>query len=180
MLIDGEPTIFKSPKDALAAGVGMVYQHFRLVSNLTVAENLALGNPDVAMRLSQKELEVEAREIGEKYDFPVDPSARIWQLSVGQQQRVEILKLLYRNARILILDEPTAVLTPQEGEALFQTMRVMAEEGRSLIFISHKLHEVKEVSDRVTVLREGRVVGIADTADAEPRDAGRERSRGPG
>ncbi|MFV9672172.1 MAG: ATP-binding cassette domain-containing protein, partial [Acidimicrobiia bacterium] len=110
MLIDGEPTVFKSPKDALAAGVGMVYQHFRLVSNLTVAENLALGNPEVAMKLSQKELEAEAREIGEKYDFPVDPTARIWQLSVGQQQRVEILKLLYRNARILILDEPTAVL----------------------------------------------------------------------
>jgi ABC-type uncharacterized transport system ATPase subunit len=173
MLIDGEPTVFKSPRDALAAGVGMVYQHFRLVSNLTVAENLALGNPEVALRLSQKELEEEAREIGEKYDFPVDPSARIWQLSVGQQQRVEILKLLYRNARILILDEPTAVLTPQEGEALFRTMRVMADEGRSLIFISHKLHEVKQVSDRVTVLREGRVVGHVNTADAEPRDLAR-------
>ena len=173
MLMDGVPTVFKSPKDALAAGVGMVYQHFRLVSNLTVAENLALGNPDVSMRLSQKELEEEAREIGEKYDFPVDPTARIWQLSVGQQQRVEILKLLYRDARILILDEPTAVLTPQEGEALFRTMRVMADEGRSLIFISHKLHEVKEVSDRVTILREGRVVGVEETANAEPRDLAR-------
>jgi ABC-type uncharacterized transport system ATPase subunit len=173
MLIDGEPTVFKSPKDALAAGIGMVYQHFRLVANLTVAENLALGNPEVGLRLSQSELEAEARELGEKYDFPVDPTARIWQLSVGQQQRVEILKLLYRNARILILDEPTAVLTPQEGEALFRTMRVLAEEGRSLIFISHKLHEVKQVSDRVTVLREGRVVGLVDTADAEPRDLAR-------
>jgi len=173
MFMDGVPTVFKSPKDALAAGVGMVYQHFRLVSNLTVAENLALGNPEVSLRLSQKELEEEAREIGEKYDFPVDPTARIWQLSVGQQQRVEILKLLYRNARILILDEPTAVLTPQEGEALFRTMRVMADEGRSLIFISHKLHEVKEVSDRVTILREGRVVGVEETADAEPRDLAR-------
>ncbi|MEA2058289.1 MAG: ABC transporter ATP-binding protein [Actinomycetota bacterium] len=173
MYLDGELTHFKSPKDALGAGVGMVYQHFRLVANLTVAENLALGNSDVSLRLSQGELEDEARELGERYDFPVDPAARIWQLSVGQQQRVEILKLLYRNAKILILDEPTAVLTPQEGDALFRTMRLMVDEGRSVIFVSHKLHEVKQVSDRVTVLREGRVVGGAETADAEPRDLAR-------
>ncbi|NIA03450.1 MAG: ATP-binding cassette domain-containing protein [Nitrospirae bacterium] len=173
MFLDGERVDFKSPKDALAAGVGMVYQHFRLVSNLTVAENLALGNPEVGLRLSQSELEAEARELGEKYDFPVDPTARIWQLSVGQQQRVEILKLLYRDAKILILDEPTAVLTPQEGDALFRAMRLLADEGRGLIFVSHKLHEVKQVSDRVTVLREGRVVGRAETADAEPRDLAR-------
>jgi simple sugar transport system ATP-binding protein len=173
MLMDGEPVVLKSPKDALAAGIGMVYQHFRLVSNLTVAENLALGNPEVGLRLSQSELEAEARELGERYDFPVDPSARIWQLSVGQQQRVEILKLLYRNVRILILDEPTAVLTPQEGQALFRAMRTLADEGRSLIFVSHKLHEVKQVSDRVTVLREGRVVGKVDTADAQPKDLAR-------
>ena len=173
MLMDGEPIVLKSPKAALAAGIGMVYQHFRLVSNLTVAENLALGNPEVGLRLSQSELEDEARELGERYDFPVDPSARIWQLSVGQQQRVEILKLLYRDVRILILDEPTAVLTPQEGQALFRAMRTLADEGRSLIFVSHKLHEVKQVSDRVTVLREGRVVGAVNTADAEPRDLAR-------
>ena len=173
MLMDGAPIVLKSPKDALAAGIGMVYQHFRLVSNLTVAENLALGNPEVGLRLSKSELEAEARELGERYDFPVDPTARIWQLSVGQQQRVEILKLLYRDVRILILDEPTAVLTPQEGQALFRTMRTLADEGRSLIFVSHKLHEVKQVSDRVTVLREGRVVGKVDTVDAEPRDLAR-------
>ncbi len=173
MLMDGEPIVLKSPKAALAAGIGMVYQHFRLVSNLTVAENLALGNPDVGLRLSQSELEAEARELGERYDFPVDPTARIWQLSVGQQQRVEILKLLYRDVRILILDEPTAVLTPQEGQALFRAMRTLADEGRSLIFVSHKLHEVKQVSDRVTVLREGRVVGKVNTEDAEPRDLAR-------
>ena len=173
MYLDGELTHFKSPKDALAAGVGMVYQHFRLVANLTVAENLALGNSDVPLRLSQSELEDEARELGERYDFPVDPAARIWQLSVGQQQRVEILKLLYRNAKVLILDEPTAVLTPQEGDALFRTMRLMVDEGRSVIFVSHKLHEVKQVSDRVTVLREGRVVGGTETADAQPRDLAR-------
>lgn len=173
MLMDGEPIDFRSPKDALAAGIGMVYQHFRLVPNLTVAENLALGNPGAGLRLTESELEAEAADLGERYDFPIDPSARIWQLSVGQQQRVEILKLLYRDARILILDEPTAVLTPQEGDALFRTMRILAEEGRSLIFVSHKLHEVKQVSDRVTVLREGRVVGEADAADAEPRDLAR-------
>ena len=112
-------------------------------------------------------------ELGETYGLGVDPSARIWQLSVGEQQRVEILKLLYRNAKVLILDEPTAVLTPQEAQALFKTMRQMAEEGRSVIFVSHKLHEVKQVSDRVTVLRGGRTVGGVDTADAEPRDLAR-------
>lgn len=172
-LYEGKPTVFKTPKDALAAGVGMVYQHFRLVANLTVAENLALGHPKLGLRVSQSQLEKEATELGERYGLPVDPSARIWQLSVGEQQRVEILKLLYRDAKILILDEPTAVLTPQEAQQLFKTMRQLAEEGRSVIFVSHKLHEVKQVSDRVTVLRDGTTVGGADTADAEPRDLAR-------
>lgn len=173
MFFEGEPTLFKTPKEALAAGVGMVYQHFRLVANLTVAENLALGHPDLGVRINQSELHRAAVELGETYDLPVDPAARIWQLSVGEQQRVEILKLLYRNAKILILDEPTAVLTPQESQALFRTMRQMAEEGRSVIFVSHKLHEVKQVSDRVTVLRDGKTVGGVDTADAEPADLAR-------
>lgn len=172
-LFEGEPTVFKTPKDALAAGVGMVYQHFRLVSNLTVAENLALGHPKLGVSISQSELEEDARQLGEEYGLPVDPGARIWQLSVGEQQRVEILKLLYRQAKILILDEPTAVLTPQEAQQLFKTMRQLASEGRSVIFVSHKLHEVKQVSDRVTVLRDGTTVGGADTADAEPRDLAR-------
>jgi ABC-type uncharacterized transport system ATPase subunit len=171
--ISGAPVAFKSPKDALAAGVGMVYQHFRLVANLTVAENLALGHPDLDVRLDQKELQRSAAELGDKYGLPVDPSARIWQLSVGEQQRVEILKLLYRNAQVLILDEPTAVLTPQESDALFTTMRQMADEGRSVIFVSHKLHEVKQVSDRVTVLRHGETVGGVATDDAEPEDLAR-------
>ncbi|HSF86013.1 MAG TPA: ABC transporter ATP-binding protein [Acidimicrobiia bacterium] len=170
---DGSEQSFKSPKDALAAGIGMVYQHFRLVSNLTVAENLALGHPDVPLRISQRDLERQASELGDRYGLPVDPSARIWQLSVGEQQRVEILKLLYRNVRILILDEPTAVLTPVEAEQLFTTMRQMADEGRSVIFVSHKLHEVKAVSDRVTVLRGGRHVGTVNTADAEAKDLAR-------
>ncbi len=173
MLLDGEPFSFRTPKDALAAGVGMVYQHFRLVANLTVAENLALGHSDVGMRLDQRQIEKDGRELGERYGLPVDPTARIWQLSVGEQQRVEILKLLYRNVRVLIPDEPTAVLTPQEGEQLFKTMRQMASEGRSVIFVSHKLHEVKQVSDRVTVLRGGRSVARIATADAEPRDLAR-------
>jgi len=171
--IDGESQNLKSPKDAFAAGVGMVYQHFRLVSNLTVAENLALGHTDLGIRVSQKELEQRAGQLGEEYGLPVDASARIWQLSVGEQQRVEILKLLYRNVKVLILDEPTAVLTPQEAEQLFTTMRQMAAEGRSVIFVSHKLHEVKAVSDRVTVLRGGKSVGVVDTADAEPKDLAR-------
>jgi simple sugar transport system ATP-binding protein len=173
MLMDGEAAHFKNPKEALAAGVGMIYQHFRLVPNLTVAENFALGHPDTGIRLNQKELQNAAAELGERYGLPVDPSARIWQLSVGEQQRVEILKLLYRNANVLILDEPTAVLTPQESQALFTTMRQMADEGRSVIFVSHKLHEVKQVSDRVTVLRHGETVGGVATADAEPEDLAR-------
>lgn len=173
MHISGEPVAFKSPKDAFAAGVGMVYQHFRLVANLTVAENLALGHPDLDVRLSQTELQQSATDLGEKYGLPVDASARIWQLSVGEQQRVEILKLLYRDAQILILDEPTAVLTPQESKVLFRTMRQLADEGRSIIFVSHKLDEVKQVSDQVTVLRDGKTVGGVATADAEPKDLAR-------
>ncbi len=173
MWFEGKPALFKTPKDALAAGVGMVYQHFRLVSNLTVAENLALGHHDQGVRLDQKELARAAEELGERYDLAVDPTARIWQLSVGEQQRVEILKLLYRDAKILILDEPTAVLTPQEGQALFKTMRQLAGEGRSIIFVSHKLDEVKQVSDRVTVLRNGKTVGGVATKDADARELAR-------
>ena len=173
MKFEGDLVHFKSPKDAFAAGVGMVYQHFRLVPNLTVAENLALGHPDLGIRIDEKELHRAANELGERYGLPVDPSARIWQLSVGEQQRVEILKLLYRDAKILILDEPTAVLTPQEGQSLFKTMRQLAEEGRSVIFVSHKLDEVKQVSDRVTVLRHGKTVGGVATEDAEPKDLAR-------
>lgn len=173
MLVEGVPTTFRNPKEALAAGIGMIYQHFRLVPNLTVAENFALGHPDTGIRLNQKQIQQAAHELGEKYGLPIDPSARIWQLSVGEQQRVEILKLLYRDAKVLILDEPTAVLTPQESTALFTTMRQMADEGRSVIFVSHKLHEVKEVSDRVTILRHGETVGGVATEDAELEDLAR-------
>jgi ABC-type uncharacterized transport system ATPase subunit len=165
----GEPAEFHSPRDALDAGVCMVHQHFRLVQPFTVAENVVLGDHrDVgrSFRLHQRPIERRVTELGERYGLAVDPRARIWQLSVGEQQRVEILKALYREARILILDEPTAVLTPQEAEALFATLRAMAAEGRTVIFISHKLHEVTAVADRVTVLRAGKSIGTVNTADA--------------
>ncbi len=169
----GKPVQFGSPSDAIDAGVGMVHQHFRLVPPFTVAENVILGEHRPEARkfvLEPRQIERRVVGLGERYGIAVDPRARIWQLSVGEQQRVEILKSLYREARILILDEPTAVLTPQEAEALFGTLRTMAEEGRTVIFISHKLHEVKAVADRVTVLRGGRSIGTLPTADATPRE----------
>ncbi len=172
ILIDGEPVSFSSPRDALDAGICMVHQHFRLVPPFTVAENVILGDhrgEGKKFVVHPRRIERRVAELGERYRIAVDPRARVWQLSLGEQQRVEILKALYREARILILDEPTAVLTPQESESLFETLRVMADEGRTIVFISHKLHEVKAVSDRVTVLRAGRTAATVDTADATPR-----------
>ncbi len=168
----GRQVRFQSPRDALEAGIGMVHQHFRLVAPFTVAENVLLGDHRDAGRsfvLHPRRIEERVAELGERYGLDVDPRARIWQLSVGEQQRVEILKALYREARILILDEPTAVLTPQEAETLFETLRAMAAEGRTVVFISHKLHEVLAVSSRVTVLRGGRNVATVATADATAR-----------
>ena len=152
IVIDGTPVQFRSPHDALAAGVGMVYQHFRLVDTFTIAENLALGH-EAEGRFSRRKIESDVTALSEAYELPVSPRAQIWQLSVGEQQRVEILKLLHRGVRILILDEPTAVLTPQESQSLFRTIRLMAEQGKAIIFVSHKLDEVLAVSDRVSVLR---------------------------
>src|SRR5215468_2967328 len=163
----GEPVAFHSPRDALDAGICMVHQHFRLVEPFTVAENVVLGDhrgEGRTFRLHPRRIERRVAELSERYGLAVDPRARIWQLSLGEQQRVEILKALYRDARILILDEPTAVLAPQEADSLFATLRQMADEGRTVIFISHKLHEVKAVSDRVTVLRGGRAVATRETA----------------
>jgi len=168
----GEPVRFHSPRDALDAGICMVHQHFRLVAPFTVAENVLLGDHRAEGRklvLRPRAIERRVAELGERYGLDVDPRARIWQLSVGEQQRVEILKALYREARILVLDEPTAVLTPQEAAKLFETLRAMAAEGRTVVFISHKLHEVLAVSSRVTVLRGGRTVATLATADATPR-----------
>ena len=168
----GDRVEFHSPRDALDAGIGMVHQHFRLVEPFTVAENVVLGDNSGEgrrFRLRRRAIERQVADISARYGLHVDPRARIWQLSVGEQQRVEILKALYREARILILDEPTAVLTPQEADVLFRTLREMAAEGRTVIFISHKLHEVKAVADSVTVLRGGRSVATVSTAEATPR-----------
>jgi len=171
--IDGKVVELRSPHAALENGVGMVYQHFRLVDRFTVAENLALGHPDAPFVTSTKELEREVVELGDRYNMPVPADAGVWQLSVGEEQRVEILKQLHRGARILILDEPTAVLTPQEARNLFVTMRAMADEGRVVVFVSHKLDEVMEVSDRVTVLRDGKNVGTISIDDANPETLAR-------
>jgi simple sugar transport system ATP-binding protein len=167
--LDGVPVRFASPRDALAAQISMVHQHFRLVEPFTVAENVVLGDhrrEGRAFRLRRRAIERRVAELGERYGLPVDPGARTWQLSVAEQQRVEILKALHVEARILILDEPTAVLTPQESRALFATLRQMAAEGRTVIFISHRLREVEAVSDRVTVLRGGRSEATLATRDA--------------
>jgi simple sugar transport system ATP-binding protein len=155
MKVHGEVVDFNSPKDSIAKGIGMVHQHFMLVPTQTVTENILLGlnKPKFFLRLS--EFDEKIRSLQKQYGLYVDPSSKIWQLSVGEQQRVEILKTLYRGAEILIMDEPTAVLAPQEIDDLMMTMRSMVTQGQSIIFISHKLHEVTEVADRVTVLRKG-------------------------
>jgi simple sugar transport system ATP-binding protein len=169
--VHGRHVAFRSPRDALAVGIGMVHQHFRLVPTLTVAENVALGDTtELGRRFLRpvRAIETAVAALAEQFGLPVDPRARIWQLSVGEQQRVEIIKVLYRGANILILDEPTAVLTPQESERLVETIRRMAADGRTVVFISHKLQEVAAVAQRVTVLRGGRSVGTVDAAGATP------------
>ncbi len=160
ILFDDEVMTIDSPSAAIGLGVGMIHQHFMLVESLTVAENVALGLPSSRGALTDLDRVSERIvELATLYGLRVDPEAYIWQLSVGQQQRVEIIKALYRGAALLILDEPTAVLTPQEVDELFVTLRQMAADGHALIFISHKLHEVMAFTDRVTVLRDGRNVG---------------------
>jgi simple sugar transport system ATP-binding protein len=165
--VDGKSRTFRSPADAIRLGIGMIHQHFMLVPTLTVAENVALGQRSSrGPLLDQKRVIARVNELSTAYGIKVDPSARVWQLSVGEQQRVEILKALYRGAGLIILDEPTAVLTPQEVKDLFDTLRRMVAEGHSLIFISHKLAEVLAISDRVTVLRDGEVIGTVPTPEA--------------
>ena len=160
ILVDGRPVSFRSPSDAIRAGIGMVHQHFMLVPTLTVAENVGLGIPSSRGPLTDLDrVSARIRELAAAYGLKVEPDVPVWQLAVGEQQRVEIVKALYRGAGVLILDEPTAVLTPQEVDDLFVTLRRMAADGHALIFISHKLREVMAISDRVTVLRDGRVVG---------------------
>ncbi|HQV69284.1 MAG TPA: ABC transporter ATP-binding protein [Thermoflexales bacterium] len=165
IILDGKPTQFNSPNDAIRAGIGMIHQHFMLVPALTVAENVALGlQSSRGPMLDLDKVSKKIDELGQKYSLKVQPDAQIWQLSVGEQQRVEILKALYRGAQLLALDEPTAVLTPQEVTDFFKVLRQMADNGHSLIFISHKLHEIIDVCTRVTVMRDGRVVSTHPVA----------------
>ena len=168
ILVDGRPVTIRSPKDAHDLGIGMVHQHFKLVDVLTAAENIILGLKGKG-RLDRKALAKEIRVISEKYGFDIDPNQKIYDMSVSQKQGVEILKVLYRGADILILDEPTAVLTPQETEKLFAVLRNMKADGKAIVIITHKLHEVMSISDRVAVLRKGKYIGAVETAQTDPQ-----------
>jgi simple sugar transport system ATP-binding protein len=171
VLLFGKELPQGSPRAALERGVGMVHQHFTLAENMTVVENIVLGTRSLfSLRLHLGAAVKRIRKIGRTFGLTVDPGARVADLSVGQRQRVEILKALYRDAKILILDEPTAVLTPQESDQLFATLRTMTEKGLSVIFITHKLREVMRASDRCVVLRHGKVVHETDTAATSSRD----------
>ena len=164
ILVDGKPVVFKDPGEAMAAGIGMVHQHFMLIPVFTVAENVALGNETTkaAGLLNLEATREKIRSISDQYGFDVDPDAMVEDLPVGVQQRVEIIKALVRDAEVLILDEPTAVLTPQETDELLDIIRQLKRDGKSIVFISHKLREVKAISDTITVIRRGKVVGQAD------------------
>jgi ABC-type uncharacterized transport system ATPase subunit len=172
ILLDGEPVRISGPAEAIARGISMVHQHFMLVPVLTVAENILLGEETMAnpIFLDRSEARRRIRELGRQFGFEIDPDAKVGRLSVGWQQRVEILKALYRQARILVLDEPTAVLTPQETKEIFAVLRRLAKEGHSIIFISHKLYEVLEIADRITVIRRGKVVGTREPAATDEED----------
>lgn len=163
--MNGETVTIRSPKDSFALGIGMIHQHFKLINILTAAENIILGLPG-KQKLNMKQVEKEIQTVIEKYGFELNPAQKIYDMSVSQKQTVEIVKVLYRGAEILILDEPTAVLTPQETEKLFKVLRNMREAGKSIIIITHKLNEVLELSDRVVVLRKGKYIGTVNTADA--------------
>jgi len=168
MRVFGEEVNFTNPRQAIEKSIGMVFQHFMLVKNHTVAENIILGQPGM-VRLNLKEVHQQIREISERYDLFVDPEKKIQQLSVGEQQRVEIVKVLFRGARILILDEPTAVLTPQESEALYEIMQRMTKEKHSIIFITHKMKEVMALSHRITVLSRGKVMATLQRKETNPQ-----------
>ncbi|MCP3962217.1 MAG: ABC transporter ATP-binding protein [bacterium] len=170
LAVRGTPVQLRTPKDAIDLGIGMVHQSFKLVQTHTVTENIVLGLGRGLAPVKLSEAEEKVRELSERYGLQVDPGARIWQLSIGEQQRVEILKILFRGARILLLDEPTAVLTPQEADELFVTLKAMRAKGHAIVFISHKLDEVMAISDRITVLRGGKNVGTVRTRDTDPQD----------
>ena len=166
--VDGKEVTIRSPRDAFELGIGMIHQHFKLVDVLTAAENIVLGL-DQKGRLDRKKVAREVRAISEKYGFDIDPDQKIYNMSVSQKQTVEIVKVLYRGANILILDEPTAVLTPQETEKLFAVLRNMKADGKSIIIITHKLNEVMAISDKVAVLRKGKYIGTVNTSETNPQ-----------
>ena len=164
IFVNGQPAVIASPKDAFAYGIGMIHQHFKLVDVFTATENIVLGIED-GKRYNLKEANKRVAEISAKYGFEIDPKKKVYAMSVSEKQTVEIVKVLYRGADILILDEPTAVLTPQETDKLFAVLRRMRDDGKSIIIITHKLHEVLSLSDRVAVLRKGEYIGTVDTAE---------------
>src|SRR5438105_6498716 len=172
IFVKGQRIRVHSPNDAIAAGIGMVHQHFMLVPVLTVTENVMLGVESLknGIFLDRKTASNRIRQISEQYGLRVDPQAYIKDLPVGLQQRVEIIKLLYRHADILILDEPTAVLTPQETNALFANLKRLREEGKTILLVTHKLKEVMALTERVTVFRGGKVVGEAQTPQTNPQE----------
>ena len=168
ILMEGKPVAIRSPKDAYAHGIGMIHQHYKLVDVFTAAENIVLGLHDGG-KLDRKEIARKVREISDRYGFGIDPDKKIYDMSVSEKQTVEIVKVLYRGADILILDEPTAVLTPQETDRLFDILRAMKADGKAIVIITHKLHEVMAISDKVAVLRKGRYIGTVNTADTDPQ-----------
>jgi len=167
IFVEGKEVTIRSPKDAYALGIGMIHQHFKLVDVFTAAENITLGLDE---KLDLKATAARIRSICERYGFDLDPNQKIYDMSVSQKQTVEIVKALYRGADILILDEPTAVLTPQEIDELMATMKEFAREGKSILFISHKLNEIMAVADRVTVLRKGKCIGTVNTCDTNKQE----------
>jgi simple sugar transport system ATP-binding protein len=171
LVLEGKPVSFASPRDAIDAGIGMVFQHFSLVPSFSVYENVVMGaEPRTGITFDRKKAIADVRALSEKFRLSVDPLPPVGSLPVGQQQRVEILKALYRNAKILILDEPTAVLAPQEVQELFVAIRSLVEQGRTVIFIAHKLPEVLESSDTITVMRQGRSVGRVSSRDVTEQE----------
>ena len=167
ILADGKPVTIRSPKDAFAHGIGMIHQHYKLVEVFTAAENIALGLK--GKDHDRKAVAAQVQAISDKYGFGIDPNKKVYDMSVSEKQTVEIVKVLYRGAEILILDEPTAVLTPQETERLFDILRAMKADGKAIVIITHKLHEVMALSDKVAVLRKGKYIGTVNTCDTNPQ-----------
>lgn len=165
IFVNEQEVTIRSPKDAFDLGIGMIHQHFKLVDVFTAAENIILGLPGSA-KLDMKSVHAKVKEICTRYGFDIEPDQKVYEMSVSQKQTLEIVKVLYRGADILILDEPTAVLTPQETQKLFSVMREMKKDGKAIVIITHKLHEVLDVSDRVSILRKGEYIGTVDTKDA--------------